>query len=70
MIHHKHALVIEKEEKRNKKLAQVITTHMLHSPTVVCQSHGQDQWERSDNCFSEENRISLGQASQRPVKTI
>jgi hypothetical protein len=53
-----------------KKLAKVITTHMLHIPTVVCQSHGQDQWEMSDNCFCEENRISLVQASQIPVKTI
>ena len=53
-----------------EKLAKVITTHMLHIPTVVCQSHGQGQWEMSDNCFSVENRISLVQASQTPVKTI
>ena len=53
-----------------KKLAKVITTHMLHIPTVVGQSHGQDQWEMSDNCFCEENRISLVQASQIPVETI
>jgi hypothetical protein len=26
-----------------KRLAKVITTHMLHIPTVVCQSHGHDQ---------------------------
>jgi len=43
---------------------------MLYTPIVVWQSHGQDQWERSDNCFSEENRISLVQVSQTPVKTI
>lgn len=30
---------------------------MLHIPTVVCQSHGQDQPEMGDNYFSEENRI-------------
>lgn len=46
----------------------VITTHMLHIPTVVFQSHGQDQREMSDNCFSVENRISLVQASQTPVQ--
>ena len=43
---------------------------MLHIPRVVCQSRGQDQWEMSDNCFSVENRISLVQASQTPVKAI
>lgn len=43
---------------------------MQHIPTVVCQSHGQDQWEMSDNCFSVENRINLVQASQTPVKII
>lgn len=53
-----------------KKLAKVITTHMLHIPIVVCQSHGQGQWEMSGNCFSVRNHISLAQASQTPVKTI
>lgn len=43
---------------------------MLHIPIVVCQFHGQDQWEMSDNCFSEENRISLVQVSQTPVKSF
>jgi hypothetical protein len=43
---------------------------MLHIPIVVGQSHGQDQWEMGDNCFSVENRISLVQASQTPVETI
>jgi len=43
---------------------------MLHIPRVASQSHGQDQWERSDNCFSEENRINSIQASQIPVATI
>lgn len=46
------------------------TTHMLHIPRVATQSHEQDQWERSDNCFSEENRINLIQASQIPVASI
>lgn len=41
---------------------------MLYIPTVVLQSHGQDQWEMSDNCFSVENRINLVQASQTPVE--
>ena len=58
------------EKKLKRKLVQVNTTHMLYIPIVVCQSHGQDQWEMSDNCFSEENRISLVQVSQTPVKTI
>ena len=43
---------------------------MLHIPIVASQSHGQDQWEMNDNCFSEENRISLVQVSQTPVATI
>lgn len=43
---------------------------MLHIPTVVWQCHELGQWERSDNCFSVENRISLAQASQTPVETI
>ena len=43
---------------------------MLHIPTVVCLAHGQDQLEMGDNCSSEENHISLVQASQIPVKTI
>lgn len=56
--------------KSGKETAEVTTTHMPHIPTVVCQAHGQDQREMGDNYFSEENRISLVQASQRPVKTI
>ena len=43
---------------------------MLHIPRVACQAHEQDQPEMSDNYFSEENRISLGQASQKPEKII
>ena len=65
MLCEKSCAAINKEN-----LEQVITTHMLHIPIVVCQSLGQDQWEMTGNCFSEENRISLVQASQRPVKTI
>lgn len=53
-----------------KETSSSNTTHMQYIPIVVCQSHGQGQWEMSDNCFSEENRISLVQVSQTPVKTI
>lgn len=49
---------------------EVTTTHMLHIPIVVGQARGQDQPEMGDNYFSGENRISLVQASQTPVKTI
>lgn len=41
---------------------------MLQIPIVVWQAHELDQLEMSDNCFSVENRISLAQASQKPVK--
>ena len=58
------------KDKMQRCTELVITTHMLHIPTVVFQSHGQGQWEMSDNCFCEENRISLVQASQTPVETI
>lgn len=51
-------------------MVEVISTHMLHIPIVVCQAHGQDQLERGDNYFSEENRISWVQASQIPVQAI
>ena len=50
-----------------KEIAEVTTTHMPHIPTVACQARGQDQQEMGDNYFSGENRISLVQASQRPV---
>lgn len=53
-----------------KETAEVTTTHMRHIPIVVCQARGQDQLEMGDNYFSGENRISLVQASQIPVKTI
>lgn len=53
----------------NEKLKKY-TTHMLHNPIVVCQSHELDQLEMIDNCFCVENQISLVQASQTPVKTI
>lgn len=43
---------------------------MLHIPTIASQFHELDQPEMRDNCFSVENRISLAQASQTPVKTI
>jgi len=43
---------------------------MQHIPIVVFQSREQDQWEMNDNCFSEENRISLVQVSQTPVAII
>jgi len=43
---------------------------MQHIPIVVFQSREQDQWETNDNCFSEENRISLVQVSQTPVAII
>ena len=53
-----------------KKDVEVLSTHMLHIPIVVWQTRGQDQLEMSDNCFCVENRISLDQASQIPVKII
>lgn len=43
---------------------------MRHIPIVACQARGQDQPEMGDNYFFGENRISLVQASQIPVKTI
>lgn len=49
---------------------QVLSTHMLQIPKVVFQTPEQDQWEMNDSCFSGENRISLDQASQKPVNTI
>lgn len=52
------------------KRLEEFSTHMQQIPTVVCQSREQDQWEMSDNHFSVENRISLVQASQIPVKII
>lgn len=42
--------------------------YMLQIQIVACQSHEQDQLERVGNHFSEENRINLDQASQRPVR--
>lgn len=51
-----------------RKIAEAISTHMLHIPRVVCQAHGQDQPEMGDNYFSVENHTSLVQASQIPVK--
>jgi len=46
------------------------TTDMLHIPRVVSRSREPDQQGMIDNCFSEENQISLVQASQIPVEPI
>lgn len=65
-----HATSKSTVAKRVREIAEVTTTHMLHIPRAVCQARGQDQLEMGDNYFSEENRISLVQASQIPVKII
>lgn len=49
---------------------QELSTHMLLIPIVVWQAPEQDQWEMNGSCFCGENRISLAQASQKPVKII
>ena len=54
----------------NYETVEVMSTHMILIPRVVCQAHELDQWEMDDIHFSVGNHISLDQASQIPGEII